>query len=54
MTTGTHTGMLGVTRQPPCGKCCGERTKRANASQKRAERRHSRQQFRIDVAAGRY
>jgi len=47
MTTGTHTGMLGVTRQPPCGKCCGAHTKRA-------ERRHSRQQFRIDVAAGRY
>jgi len=35
--------MLGVSRQPFCGKCCGEHTKDGNARQKRAERRSTAQ-----------
>lgn len=54
MTTSTHTRMLGPARQPFCGKCCGVRTKPANARLKRAQRRADRQAFRRDVAAGRY
>lgn len=35
--------MLGVMRQPYCGKCCGEKTKRGNMTQKRAQRRFENQ-----------
>lgn len=54
MITGTTTRMLGVVRQPFCGKCCGAHTKAASTLQKRAERRSSTQEFRRDVARGRY
>ncbi len=37
-----HIRMLGTARQPFCGKCCGERTKRGSARQKRAQRRSDR------------
>ena len=39
--------MLGVARQPFCGKCCGEHSKVGNAKQKRAQRRSERQLLKV-------
>lgn len=46
--------MLGVARQPFCGKCCGESTKCGNMKQKRAERRNARQMFKRELDNGDY
>ena len=48
MVTTNQDRMLGVTRQPHCGKCCGEDSKRGNTKQKRAERRHVKQLIQIE------
>lgn len=41
--------MLGKMRQPFCGKCCGEHTKKGNCKQKRAQKRAERQQLKESV-----
>lgn len=47
-----HNRMLGVARQPFCGKCCGRHDKPTNTIYKRAVKRHDRQEFRAEVDRG--